>query len=259
MLALISLFSRRSPGPFIALRGLRVLAIRAQWWRDISREATLEGSHTRFSQGGLTWGIALFILSEVMLFFSLFWAYFHFSLVPLRGIGLAWPPVSLVSFRAFQLPFLNTLILLGRGVTLTLGHHALCCQRAFLTKVALAGTIGLGLYFTFLQGLEYMTGAFSLQDSSYGSIFFLATGTHGAHVLVGSLFLAACLIRLGKGHFRGTRHFGFEASAWYWHFVDVVWLVLFTVFYYWGAYLCGLRCWIRDLKAQKVFNNSLFD
>ena len=205
------------------------------WWRDVVREATFEGEHTRVVQFGLRYGMVLFIVSEVMFFVAWFWAYFNASLFPPEAIGGIWPPEGIQTFDAWDVPFLNTLILLTSGTTVTWAHHALKegNQRSLINGLWL--TVLLGITFTSLQAYEYANAAFSFSGGIYGSTFFMATGFHGAHVIIGTLFLAVCLIRAYKGHFTPDHHFGLEAAAWYWHFVDVVWLFLFTSIYWWGA------------------------
>ena len=205
------------------------------WWRDVVREATFQGDHTRVVQFGLRYGMVLFIASEVMFFVAWFWAYFNASLFPTEAIGGIWPPEGIQTFDAWDVPFLNTLILLTSGTTVTWAHHALKegNQRSLINGLWL--TVLLGLVFTSLQAYEYAHATFSFQGGIYGSTFFMATGFHGAHVIIGTLFLAVCLIRAYKGHFTPDHHFGLEAAAWYWHFVDVVWLFLFTSIYWWGA------------------------
>jgi cytochrome c oxidase subunit 3 len=205
-----------------------------QWWRDVSRESTFQGLHTSKVIGGLKWGIILFITSEVLFFFSFFWAFFHRSLSPNIEVGLFWPPSGVYPFNPFNVPLLNTLILVSSGVTVTWAHHSLIEKNLsqFINRIIL--TITLGVYFTALQVYEYFEASFSISDSIYGSTFFVATGFHGLHVLIGSSFLLICLIRGAKFHFSPSHHFGFEAAAWYWHFVDVVWLFLYINVYWWG-------------------------
>lgn len=212
---------------------LTVLII-AQWWRDVIREGTYQGLHTSSVGVGLRWGIILFIASEVLFFFSFFWAFFHRSLAPAVEIGRAWPPAGIKAFNPFQIPLLNTAILLASGVTVTWAHHALMEGNKRQAFQSLLFTVVLGFYFTFLQGLEYFEASFRIADAIYGSTFFMATGFHGLHVIIGTLFLTICLGRLVLNHFSRRHHFGFEAAAWYWHFVDVVWLFLFISIYWWG-------------------------
>nr|QUI76264.1 cytochrome c oxidase subunit III [Cloeon dipterum] len=206
-----------------------------QWWRDVSREGAYQGLHTRVVVLGLRWGMILFILSEVLFFVSFFWAFFHSSLSPTVELGLMWPPAGISSFNPLQIPLLNTAVLLASGVTVTWAHHALMEANYTQAVQGLFFTILLGIYFTILQAYEYIEAPFCIADSIYGSSFFMATGFHGLHVLIGTSFLAVCLYRLIINQFSGNHHFGFEAAAWYWHFVDVVWLFLYLSIYWWGS------------------------
>nr|QUJ10057.1 cytochrome c oxidase subunit III [Tubifex tubifex] len=206
-----------------------------QWWRDITREATFLGHHTSYVASGLRWGMILFILSEVCFFFAFFWAFFHSSLAPTPELGCCWPPVGITPINPFSIPLLNTAVLLASGVTVTWAHHSLMEGNRTSAIQALILTVMLGVYFTFLQLGEYMTAPFSIADSIYGTTFFVSTGFHGAHVLIGTAFLSVCLIRTILSHFSTGHHFGFEAAAWYWHFVDVVWICLYLSIYWWGA------------------------
>nr|AGC94480.1 cytochrome c oxidase subunit 3 [Scolopocryptops sp. 1 YG-2013] len=206
-----------------------------QWWRDIVRESTFQGYHTNKVTLGMRWGMILFILSEILFFVSFFWAFFHSSLSPSPEIGLMWPPTNIIPFNPFQIPLLNTAILLSSGVTVTWAHHSLIEANYSQSKQALAITILLGIYFSLLQAFEYYEAPFTIADSSYGSTFFMATGFHGLHVLIGTTFLLMCFLRHLNNQFSTNHHFGFEAAAWYWHFVDVVWLFLFISIYWWGG------------------------
>jgi cytochrome c oxidase subunit 3 len=201
------------------------------WWRDVIREAVVEGHHTPIVQIGLRYGMSLFIASEVMFFAAFFWAYFDASLFPKEATGGVWPPKGVIPFDPFHLPFLNTLILLLSGTTVTWAHHALIegNRRGLLQGLLL--TVLLGVSFTSLQAIEYGHAAFSFSGNIFGATFFMATGFHGFHVIIGTLFLTVCLWRAYKGQFKPDHHFGFEAAAWYWHFVDVVWLFLFVCIY----------------------------
>nr|YP_010620311.1 cytochrome c oxidase subunit III [Pedesta hyrie]WAX37287.1 cytochrome c oxidase subunit 3 [Pedesta hyrie] len=205
-----------------------------QWWRDICREGTFQGKHTTYVLKGLRWGMILFIISEIFFFISFFWAFFHSSLSPNIEIGTSWPPSNIIPFNPFQIPLLNTIILITSGVTVTWAHHALMENNFSQTKQSLLLTILLGIYFTILQAYEYFEAPFSIADSIYGSTFFMATGFHGLHVIIGTIFLITCFFRHLKTHFSSNHHFGFEAAAWYWHFVDVVWLFLYISIYWWG-------------------------
>nr|YP_007026874.1 cytochrome c oxidase subunit III [Metacrangonyx longicaudus]CCI69451.1 cytochrome oxidase subunit 3 [Metacrangonyx longicaudus] len=206
-----------------------------QWWRDINRESTLQGFHTMKVTTGLRYGMILFILSEVLFFFSFFWAFFHSSLNTTVEIGLTWPPTGVEVFNPFKIPLLNTIILLVSGVSVTWAHNTLLQGLHNQSIQSLFITIFLGVYFTFLQIFEYFEASFSISDSIYGTVFFVATGFHGLHVIIGSLFLSVNLFRLFMGHFSTYHHFGLEAAIWYWHFVDVVWLFLFVFIYWWGS------------------------
>nr|AMW67806.1 cytochrome c oxidase subunit III [Sisyra nigra] len=206
-----------------------------QWWRDITREGTYQGLHTYIVTLGLRWGMILFITSEVFFFISFFWAFFHSSLSPSIELGAMWPPLGITPFNPIQIPLLNTIILLSSGVTITWAHHALMNNNYTQTTQSLFLTVLLGIYFTILQGYEYLEAPFTISDSIYGSTFFMATGFHGLHVIIGTTFLLICLIRHLKAHFSLNHHFGFEAAAWYWHFVDVVWLFLYISIYWWGS------------------------
>jgi len=217
------------------LGGLTLTITCYQWWRDISREGAIQGLHTFIVFKGLRLGIILFITSEVLFFFSFFWAFFHRRLAPSTEIGLNWPPTGINPFNPFQVPLLNTIILLSSGITVTWAHHAIIENNHSQAILSLTLTIILGIYFTRLQGLEYWEAPFTISDSSFGSTFFIATGFHGIHVIIGTTFLTVCLIRLHLNHFSSSHHFGFEAAAWYWHFVDVVWLFLFITIYWWGS------------------------
>jgi len=212
-----------------------ILLVMYGWWRDVTRESTLEGQHTTLVQRGLRIGVLLFILSEVMFFFGFFWAFFHSSFNPNPSIGGIWPPAFIVTLSPWKVPLLNTIILLSSGASVTWTHHALVAGFKEQAVCALTLTILLAILFTFIQVLEYITAEFYISDGIYGSVFYMATGFHGIHVFIGTCFLTICLIRLYYDHFTRQHHFGFEAAAWYWHFVDVVWLFLFITIYWWGS------------------------
>lgn len=227
-------FHQYDPTLFILGNIVTILTI-IQWWRDVSREGTFQGLHTLPVTLGLRWGIILFIISEVFFFISFFWAFFHSRLSPTIELGKIWPPAGIIVFNPFQVPLLNTAILLSSGVTVTWAHHSLIENNHSQTTQGLFFTIILGIYFTILQAYEYSEASFTIADAVYGSTFFIATGFHGLHVLIGTTFLLVCLIRHLQNHFSKNHHFGFEAAAWYWHFVDVVWLFLFISIYWWGG------------------------
>ncbi|MCR9256985.1 MAG: cytochrome c oxidase subunit 3 [Alphaproteobacteria bacterium] len=204
------------------------------WFRDVVRESESGLYHTPVVNLGIRYGMVLFIASEVMFFVAFFWAYFNAALFPTEAIGGVWPPEDILTFAAFDLPFVNTLILLLSGCTVTWAHHALRVGNRRDLIRGLALTVALGLLFTSIQAYEYSIAAFSFDQNVYTSTFYMATGFHGFHVIVGTIMLIICLIRAMKGHFTNEEHFGFEATAWYWHFVDVVWLFLFVCVYWWG-------------------------
>jgi len=251
---------------------LGIVYVMIAWWRDVINEGEYKGDHTPVVQLHLRYGMILFIASEVMFFVAWFWAYFNVALFP-AGVhdllnstdvvgmvtrdqltGGHWPPQPIDgtgvtipasgaptpgvfehTFDPWHIPLLNTLILLSSGVTVTWAHHALLHnnRRGLITGLIL--TVLLGGTFTFFQAYEYAHAGFSYAGHIYGSTFFMATGFHGAHVIIGTIFLLVCLLRALRGAFTPKAHFGFEAAAWYWHFVDVVWLFLFACIYVWGA------------------------
>lgn len=192
------------------------------WWRDVCRESSWQGYHSIKVITGLRIGILLFIVSEVFFFFSFFWAFFHRRLAPNIEIGRNWPPLGILSLSPFQIPLLNTAVLLSSGIRVTWAHHAILKNNNSLTNIALYITILLGFYFRALQGWEYWDASYAFSDSVFGSSFFLATGFHGLHVIIGTLFLTTSLTRQITGIFSKNHHIGFEISIWYWHFVDVV-------------------------------------
>lgn len=213
---------------------LCILLCMLQWWTDVRAEGTFLGLHASSVVLGLRWGIILFITSEIIFFFSFFWTFFHRRLSPDTEIGTSWAPLNIITLNSFQVPLLNTFILISSGLSVTWAHHATITREHSQVNRSLFLTVILGAYFTVLQGLEYQEARFRIADRIYGATFFLATGFHGFHVIVGTLFLLVTLFRTNKQHFRSDHHFGFEAAAWYWHFVDVVWLFLFISIYWWG-------------------------
>jgi cytochrome c oxidase subunit III len=220
-------------GGSIAILGFAaILFTMFMWWRDVIMEAEYQGHHTPIVQLGMRYGMILFIASEVMFFLAFFWAFFDSSLYPDTGV---WPPADVEPFAAFDIPLINTMILLLSGCTVTWAHAALIKGDRENLLRGLGITIILGAAFTALQAYEYQHASFGFTDGIYSSTFYMATGFHGFHVLVGTLFLIVCWFRARAGHFKPEHHFGFEAAAWYWHFVDVVWLFLFICIYWWGG------------------------
>ncbi len=231
-------------GPLVLGMGvIGVLYTMLSWWRDVMREAEYQGHHTRVVQIHHRYGMMMFIASEVMFFVAWFWAYFDAALYAGEAIqytraellGGQWPPKGIQTFDPWHLPLLNTLILLTSGTTVTWAHHALIEGDREGLKKGLWLTVVLGALFTLCQIYEYSHAAFGFSGNIYGATFYMATGFHGAHVLIGTIFLAICLWRAYQNHFTPKQHLGFEFAAWYWHFVDVVWLFLFAAIYVWGA------------------------
>ena len=222
----------------LAVLGLAYTLV--HWWRDVIQEGRT-GHHTDVVSKGLRIGMALFITSEVLFFFAFFWAYFWGALVhPMDVEGYTWLPAGAHPVETWDIPFLNTLILLLSGCTVTWAHHAIRENDNATGFKALALTVALGVLFTSLQAYEYFHTIFSpegfqITSGIFGSTFYMATGFHGFHVMIGTSFLAVCMMRAWYAHFRADKHVGLEAAAWYWHFVDVVWLFLFVWVYWWGG------------------------
>nr|AAP14653.1 cytochrome c oxidase subunit III [Pachypsylla venusta] len=204
------------------------------WWRDIQRESTFQGHHTEQVTFSMKYGMILFIISEILFFFSFFWSFFHHSLTPNQEIGLTWPPTSVESFNPMSIPLLNTIILISSGISVTWSHASMCLNSFNQMKTSMAMTIFMGLIFTIIQMYEYTQASFCINDSVYGSTFFVTTGFHGIHVIIGSMFLMHSLMRMNKLHFSMSHHLGLEMAIWYWHFVDVIWLFLYVTIYWWG-------------------------
>ncbi len=227
---------------FVGLVG--ILYTMYAWWSDVVREANNGVDHTPVVQMHHRYGMLLFIASEVMVFFGFFWAYFDgfFRLDDIQQYARVdftaghWPPAGIELFDPFHLPLFNTLLLLTSGTTVTWAHHALLEGDRDGLKWGLWLTVLLGAIFTGVQALEYSEAGFTFSQNMYGATFFMATGLHGFHVLIGTIFLAVCLLRVYRGDFTPERHLGFEFAAWYWHFVDVVWLFLFASIYVWGSW-----------------------
>jgi cytochrome c oxidase subunit 3 len=240
------LFGASGFGTYLLIPGFMLLLYTMfAWWKDVVKEAET-GDHTPVVGIGLRYGMILFIASEVMFFVAWFWAFFNASLYPALPIEqgafwevfqneAVWPPKGIETFDPWHLPFINTLILLLSGTTVTWAHHAILHEDRDGLKKGLWLTVLLGVIFSFVQGYEYSHAAFGFSGNIYSATFYMATGFHGFHVLVGTIFLAVCLGRVYRGHFKSDHHFGFEAAAWYWHFVDVVWLFLFFAVYIWGG------------------------
>lgn len=197
-----------------------ILYVSYVWFRDIIREATFEDTHTVRVQKGLRLGMLLFIVSEAMFFFAFFWSFFHSSIAPTHNIGGVWPPKAITAINTYTVPLTNTFILLTSGATVTWSHHAFFARAKKQTLVALFFTLFLAVSFTGLQAFEYVNAPFSISDGIYGSCFYLTTGFHGFHVLIGTIALIVSFFRLRSDHYTATHHLGFEFAIWYWHFVD---------------------------------------
>lgn len=229
-------FHEYSPNLFI-IRILNLFLNLYQWWRDIIRERTFQGFHSIRVRKLIRIGILLFITSEVFFFFSFFWAFFHISLSPSIEIGNSWPPHLILPFNPYNIPLLNTIILLSSGIRITWRHYRILNKNYNESIKSLLITIILGGYFSILQYIEYKEAPFRISDSAYGTTFFIITGFHGLHVIIGTIFIIVTTIRLINFQFSPNHHFGFEARSWYWHFVDVVWLFVYISIYWWTYYL----------------------
>ena len=206
------------------------------WFLDISREAVIIGYHTQIVRKGLKTGFLFFIISEIMLFFGFFWAFFHAALCPANELGAWWPPSGLEKIAVFDFPLFNTFILIISGFSVTWAHRGLALGSFKSSVDGFILTLILGLWFIALQGLEYYESTFNLQDGIYPSAFFLLTGLHGCHVIVGVCFLFFCLLSLLFNHFLTNHYLRFVFAVWYWHFVDIVWILLFLTVYCWGSW-----------------------
>nr|YP_002003292.1 cytochrome c oxidase subunit III [Unionicola foili]ACF19640.1 cytochrome oxidase subunit 3 [Unionicola foili] len=205
-----------------------------QWWRDIFRESSMEGCHPKMTMKGMKLGMIFFIISEVMFFSSFFWTFFHSSISPNIELGSAWPPQGLKMFNPLSIPLLNTILLLSSGASITWAHHSMASGNYKKSIKGMMFTISLGMYFTALQAMEYWQAPFSIWDSVCGSSFFVATGFHGLHVIIGTIFLIISANQLVKMKYSKTHMISMEAATWYWHFVDIVWLLLYSMVYWWG-------------------------
>jgi len=223
-------------GLLVLLLGIILISfICVLWWRDVLREGTFEGRHTLKVQKGLQLGFILFIVSEVMFFMGFFWAFFHNSLAPSHILGGIWPPPGIQPFSPSGIPLLNTIILLSSGVSITYAHLGLITGKIKHVILGLLITIMLAFFFTALQIFEYKNAAFSISDSIFGSVFFLLTGLHGSHVIIGTIFLIVSFILLIRHHFSIKHHIGLQSAIYYWHFVDLVWGFVYLIIYVWGT------------------------
>lgn len=220
---------------FLMINVLNVIYGMSLWFRDIIAEGTYLGDHTSSVQRGINLGIMLFITSEALFFLAIFWAYFHSALAPTVEVGAHWPPMGIQSINPFELPALNTVLLLASGVTVTFAHHSIIQGNRGGSLSGIVNTMILASIFTLLQGVEYTSSSFTISDATYGSCFYFGTGFHGLHVMIGTAFIAVGFWRVLAYHLTDNHHVGLEGSIMYWHFVDVVWLFLFISMYYWGS------------------------
>lgn len=220
---------------FLTLAFVSLISSMSLWWRDVISEGTYLGNHTLAVQKGLNMGVALFIVSEALFFLAIFWAFFHSALSPTVELGAQWPPMGIEAINPFELPLLNTVILLSSGVTVTYAHHSLIQGNRKGSLYGFIATVLLAIIFTGFQGVEYTVSSFTISDGAFGSCFYFGTGFHGLHVMIGTAFLAVGLWRVLAYHVTDNHHLGVEGAILYWHFVDVVWLFLFISIYYWGS------------------------
>ena len=212
-----------------------LIAVMFMWFFDVINEATFGGYHTSPVVANLRFGFLLFVLTEVMFFLSFFWSFFHFSLAPSIFIGMQWPPEGLAIINPLGLPLFNTILLLYSSYLVTYSHKAMVSHLWKDSQVGLFLAILCGIFFIGVQGYEYVAAPFSINDSVYGSVFYILTGCHGLHVLIGTIFLTVCFVRNELKHFTSDHHLGFEVAAIYWHFVDVVWIFVYLFVYCWSA------------------------
>lgn len=233
-LSVVSLIAKKAPKALAITNIIILNIIASMWWKRALIEASKEGLHLNKITKGIKISMLMFISSEVLFFSRFFWSYFHAGISPNVEIGQIWPPIAIESFNPINVPLLNTMILVRSGFSVTWAHHLILEKSIIGRKKILLYTCILGWYFTFLQKIEYDQSEFSINDSTYGTIFFIATGFHGIHVIIGTTFLMVCWFNIIKISLSWSHHIGFELAAWYWHFVDVVWLMLYLSIYWWG-------------------------
>lgn len=266
MLNTVALFHNYNGSVIDAVFGLGCLILgMAFWWRDVIRESTYEFKHTSIVRQGLLFGMGLFIISEAVLFFGFFWAFFNSSLVPSAFIGGIWPPVFITPIDPWKLPLVNTLTLIMSGFTLTIAHrrlkyvpyHDTFARYMHIRTLVLwlTVTVVLAVFFLACQAFEYYYAAFRLSDTAYGTTFYSLTGLHGMHVLVGTIFLTVCLWRAFNFHFTSWKQVGFKSAVWYWHFVDIVWILLFFTVYIWGGAGAGRMIMQVDVGGHFLYAN----
>lgn len=219
---------------FLYIAFITLVSSMSFWFRDVITESTYQGNHTLAVQRGLNMGVGLFIVSEALFFLAIFWTFFHGSISPMFELGANWAPKGLDSVNPFELPLVNTILLLCSGVTVTYAHHCIIKGNRTGALYGLVFTIILAFVFTILQGVEYINSSFTISDSIFGCCFYFGTGFHGIHVIIGTIFIGVSLWRVLAYHSTDNHHLGLESSILYWHFVDIVWLFLFMSVYYWS-------------------------
>jgi cytochrome c oxidase subunit 3 len=233
--AVLSMHGYTNGGSLLALGLILTTTIMYFWLRDVHIEGSFLGNHTKEVKNGIMIGFILFVISEVFAFISVFWAYFHSSIVPSVEIGGYWPPLGITPLNPFSIPLLNTFLLLSSGAFITYGHHALIAGKRVKTINSVFMTVVLAVVFTLFQYIEYTDSSFSIADSVFGTTFYASTGLHGFHVIVGTIFIFVGFLRIINYNVTKQGHLGFETGILYWHFVDVVWLFLFIAVYFWGS------------------------
>ena len=232
----LGFFMHRIPYGFFFLSfGFIFLLICAYYWfNEVIKEAVIEGYHTKVVRIGLKNGFYLFLTSEIMLFFGFFWAFFHSSICPAVEIGHHWPPYGIFIIKTWHYPFYNTLLLIISGFAVTWTHQAMALGNFKNCIDGVLTAIFLGLIFIILQSIEYYEADYSIIDGVYGSVFYMLTGLHGSHVIIGIIFLIICFLRLISNHFTTQHYMGLIFAIWYWHFVDIIWIIVFLTVYFWG-------------------------
>jgi cytochrome c oxidase subunit 3 len=219
----------------LLLNLITLIYIGLLWSRDIIAEATYLGEHTSKISEGLNMGFIIFLITELMWFIGVFWAYFHSALSPSIELGEMWPPIGIIPIQATDLPLLNTLILLLSGGTITYSHHGLIGRDYKNSVIGLLLTIILGIIFIICQYIEYKYCSYTMADSIYGSVFFIVTGLHGIHLITGTGILCLNFYRLYNMQLTSTKHTGYNTAILLWHFLDVAWLFVYIICYYWGV------------------------
>jgi len=222
-------------GTYLIISLLGAINMLVFWLVEIIEEATNGGSSTKIVEICLEHSICLLFASEVMVFFALFWAYGHSACAPTPAIGCEYPPIGIEIVMPWHVPLLNTLVLLLSGFSITWTHRCFALKNMRNLLDSITYTIFLGIFFLFLQCIEFYSATFDLSDGIFGSVFFFLTGLHAWHVIVGVIAISICEERIFRRHFLENNYIGFVLVVWYWHLVDVIWLVLWLTIYVWAA------------------------